>query len=391
MNTARASDEAGFLIQIIYTLTDSSLAERAETINNNLIKFDKDIYHQWIILDYSSTSVIRKIYLSNFGQEFKDSFTVKGIGYYLESLFNFVSSDLSLGKRNENSGNGVNCLQYELVYNEYGTKYYAITNDSKFINSSKSQLYIKKNGNHYNVVSSYDSEKCLVFLENNKLSAYPCNKSDEKINKSFVVINGKLCSSTNKSLCIENNFKLMPSILHAKEYMEATCSTKFLKQYYKCCFDCIKLEYTDEAGDWGFENGEWCGIPYECNNNLRGYFYSMSQPNYCLRVSNIDTGSLELDHSNYSLWDVPYTHNGHFDLKLDYKRCIMAKDNASLVLGEWDNDRTIFYRNSNYIMSPLYQDKCVGLNTDSSLIMINCNEYDPTQLFYFNLWITEEQ
>jgi len=269
MNTARASDEAGFLIQIIYTLTDSSLAERAETINNNLIKFDKDIYHQWIILDYSSTSVIRKIYLSNFGQEFKDSFTVKGIGYYLESLFNFVSSDLSLGKRNENSGNGVNCLQYELVYNEYGTKYYAITNDSKFINSSKSQLYIKKNGNHYNVVSSYDSEKCLVFLENNKLSAYPCNKSDEKINKSFVVINGKLCSSTNKSLCIENNFKLMPSILHAKEYMEATCSTKFLKQYYKCCFDCIKLEYTDEAGDWGFENGEWCGIPYECNNNLR--------------------------------------------------------------------------------------------------------------------------
>jgi len=69
----------------------------------------------------------------------------------------------------------------------------------------------------------------------------------------------------------------------------------------------------------------------------------------------------------------------------------MAKDNASLVLGEWDNDRTIFYRNSNYIMSPLYQDKCVGLNTDSSLIMINCNEYDPTQLFYFNLWITEEQ
>ena len=28
--------------------------------------------------------------------------------------------------------------------------------------------------------------------------------------------------------------------------------------------------------------------------SCKGYFYSMAQPNYCLHVSNIDTGSLEL-------------------------------------------------------------------------------------------------
>jgi len=61
----------------------------------------------------------------------------------------------------------------------------------------------------------------------------------------------------------------------------------------------------------------------------------------------------------------------------------MAKDNASLVLGECGNDWNTFYRNGNYIMSPLYQDKCVALNTNSSLIMMDCNEYDTSQLFYF--------
>ncbi|ORX41785.1 putative cellulase [Piromyces finnis] len=33
---------------------------------------------------------------------------------------------------------------------------------------------------------------------------------------------------------------------------------------YKCCKACDTI-YTDESGDWGFENNDWCGIPSSCN------------------------------------------------------------------------------------------------------------------------------
>jgi len=37
------------------------------------------------------------------------------------------------------------------------------------------------------------------------------------------------------------------------------CSTKILVQGYKCCSNNCQVVYTDDDGNWGVENGEWCG------------------------------------------------------------------------------------------------------------------------------------
>jgi len=37
------------------------------------------------------------------------------------------------------------------------------------------------------------------------------------------------------------------------------CSGKILVQGYKCCSDNCEVIYTDDDGNWGVENGEWCG------------------------------------------------------------------------------------------------------------------------------------
>jgi len=42
-----------------------------------------------------------------------------------------------------------------------------------------------------------------------------------------------------------------------------TCSSDFTLLGYSCCEGC-DVVYTDETGDWGVENNEWCGIPSNC-------------------------------------------------------------------------------------------------------------------------------
>jgi len=53
----------------------------------------------------------------------------------------------------------------------------------------------------------------------------------------------------------------------------------------------------------------------------KGYFYSMSQPNYCLRVSNIDTGSLELGNCDSNA-KLEHTTEGIFHLIGNNENCI---------------------------------------------------------------------
>ena len=59
----------------------------------------------------------------------------------------------------------------------------------------------------------------------------------------------------------DNNQEQTPS-------QDDTCwSTKL---NYPCCNTCAAVAYSDDDGDWGVENDEWCGIPKKCssdNNN----------------------------------------------------------------------------------------------------------------------------
>jgi len=43
-----------------------------------------------------------------------------------------------------------------------------------------------------------------------------------------------------------------------------SCSSAFTDQGYKCCSTCGVVWFQDNAGDWGVENNNWCGMPSNC-------------------------------------------------------------------------------------------------------------------------------
>ncbi|KAL6612973.1 hypothetical protein U3516DRAFT_900766, partial [Neocallimastix sp. 'constans'] len=45
---------------------------------------------------------------------------------------------------------------------------------------------------------------------------------------------------------------------------EEVCPTSITDQGYSCCSVCGTVYYTDDDGDWGVENNQWCGMPYDC-------------------------------------------------------------------------------------------------------------------------------
>lgn len=44
----------------------------------------------------------------------------------------------------------------------------------------------------------------------------------------------------------------------------ASCSSAFTSQGYSCCSSCGPVYFTDAAGDWSVENNDWCGLPSNC-------------------------------------------------------------------------------------------------------------------------------
>jgi hypothetical protein len=110
----------------------------------------------------------------------------------------------------------------------------------------------------------------------------------------------------------------------------------------------------------------------------------------CIHSSGILESPITLDkcdYTTYSLWDIPYTHNGHFHLKFDTSHCIKLSDSGSLVLG--GDISIIFYRDGNFIKSPIAPDQCIDLTNSSTLIMSECQEFDDSQFHYFNNWEEE--
>jgi len=61
-----------------------------------------------------------------------------------------------------------------------------------------------------------------------------------------------------------NNWCGIPNSCKSGNTSNATCWSKALG--YDCCDDCNSI-YTDESGDWGVKNNNWCGIPKNCKSN----------------------------------------------------------------------------------------------------------------------------
>ncbi|KAG4081417.1 hypothetical protein H8356DRAFT_1759879 [Neocallimastix lanati (nom. inval.)] len=60
--------------------------------------------------------------------------------------------------------------------------------------------------------------------------------------------------------------------------VRTSCPASITRQGYKCCRVGCTVEYTDNDGEWGVEDGDWCGCgkatPKEkCNANViaQGY------------------------------------------------------------------------------------------------------------------------
>ncbi|ORX46912.1 hypothetical protein BCR36DRAFT_585016 [Piromyces finnis] len=57
-----------------------------------------------------------------------------------------------------------------------------------------------------------------------------------------------------------------------------SCSKFILERGYKCCSDNCEVTHSDENGDWGYENGEWCGCgeykPSNCSQTILDQGYS---------------------------------------------------------------------------------------------------------------------
>ncbi|KAG4097649.1 hypothetical protein H8356DRAFT_940715 [Neocallimastix lanati (nom. inval.)] len=56
---------------------------------------------------------------------------------------------------------------------------------------------------------------------------------------------------------------------------------------YHCCKLC-NISYSDDSGDWGVENNEWCGIPDSCKEKPVAETCTGSNDGYsCCKTCNV--------------------------------------------------------------------------------------------------------
>ena len=240
-----------------------------ENENKNKNDLKKSLHNEWVILNYPSPDIIRKIYQSN---DFKNSnFTMNKIE--LDSVSKWTTLDYYLSKwipliykRDNNIDDVKACLQRKIVIDEQGNQ-----NDYKCVENNLNRWYIKQNvqGKFYSIVSAYDG-KCLNY-SNDKLYMEKCEYDNEK--QGFSIKDGKICSRLDESQCLDGNYDIDPVPLKSKKYDNLTCSITFARLGVKCCSNKnTKVEYVDEIGNWGVENGKLCGIGYErCSFSVLGF------------------------------------------------------------------------------------------------------------------------
>jgi len=87
---------------------------------------------------------------------------------------------------------------------------------------------------------------------------------------------------------------------------DTSCSARIISQGYKCCSPKCTVEYTDEDGDWGVENGQWCGCgggntPSKptCPNSIISQGYSCCSSNNCEVYYVDESGKWGVENGNW--------------------------------------------------------------------------------------------
>ena len=170
---------------------------------------NKSLHNQWVIFDYPSTDVIRKIYQSN---DLKNpNFTINKV--YIDELSLSTELDYYISllilfgyKRGEYNEDIRACLQRKLVIDEQGNRQDLVKTNYKCVNNKLNKWYFKESDqdNFYFIVSSYDG-KCLSYSDD-KLSVEICKGNNN--NEIFSIKNGKICSRLYESKCLDGKYDI---------------------------------------------------------------------------------------------------------------------------------------------------------------------------------------
>ena len=241
--------------------------------------------NEWFVLDFPTTEVIRTIYNTNFdNNKFINNFS-SGVSLdkicpkpsFWEDVFYYFLNPIptfSLDRRDSTNDtidiNSIVCLQRKIITDEQGNQHDLVKTNYKCIDNSLSKWRIKQNndGKYYSIISAYD-DKCLNY-SGDALYMQEC-KDNNKYQK-FTIKDDIICILNDETKCL-NNYNIYPTALEPKEYENLSCSTNFASFGVKCCSDKnIQVEYVDEIGNWGIENGELCGIGYKrCSFSVLGF------------------------------------------------------------------------------------------------------------------------
>lgn len=148
----------------------------ADVINKNLINFLNNrernkklpLYNEWIVMDFPSKDVIRKIYQSNdlTKEEFKkDKIEIGAIeSFYTDAMYTISTIVPFFFKRDGITENQEACLQRKLVIDEQGNQQDLVKTNYKCIENKLNQWRVKSSGKgkFYSIISEYDG-KCLNY------------------------------------------------------------------------------------------------------------------------------------------------------------------------------------------------------------------------------------
>jgi len=79
-----------------------------------------------------------------------------------------------------------------------------------------------------------------------------------------------------------------------------SCSSKITKQGYKCCSKNCIVYYSDNDGNWGFENNKWCGCANAVKKCKNVYGYSCCKSNKTVYFTDSD-GKWSVENNEWCL------------------------------------------------------------------------------------------
>jgi len=249
-----------------------SIMSFAKYINGELFDYfntkKPKLHNHWMILDYPSDDLIRRIRDNNDYRLKKRSnlqSDVIQIGNYLIYINLYYHIQTLSGSDADIPA----CLRRKTIINSQGQSQELIKTNNKCVNNKMNKWFIRQNSNFYSIVSSYDA-KCLNCSDEGLFMDY-CKNNNKY--EQFVIKNGRFCAQFDNSKCLSGKFKIYPTDLESPRYEHLSCSSIFEELGFRCYYDQnTQVEYADEIGNWGIENGKLCGIGYErCSWNTIGY------------------------------------------------------------------------------------------------------------------------